>query len=188
MSRKQEFNRFSEESQQFLVDMHHTEIFELCENSAKHQCLDCNVFSEIGIYCSCGKHLKYKRSPTTTKKPNNDYTSIPGFVIKKNSTLGPKHGNLNDKSCSSRRRRCLRKQDKKNMAAIRRYFQGGKNKKDTEGHWRGTILAKRTSSFSIASVLKDMTLQLHELNGYRTPGHQKLFDSDQNLSMHQKNA
>ena len=44
MSQKQEINRFSEESQQLLVDMNHTEIFELCENSAKLECPDCNVF------------------------------------------------------------------------------------------------------------------------------------------------
>ena len=37
------------------------------------------------------------------------------------------------------------------MAAIRRYFQGGTNKKYTESHWRNTILAKRKSCFSIAT-------------------------------------
>ena len=36
--------------------------------------------------------MKYKRSPTTTQKANCDYTSISGFVIEKNSTRGPKHG------------------------------------------------------------------------------------------------
>ena len=67
--------------------------FELCENSAIHQCLDCNAFSEIGIiYCSCGGNLKSSRSPTTTQKANCDFTSIPGTVIKKNSIRGPKHG------------------------------------------------------------------------------------------------
>ena len=86
LSQKPEINRFSEESQQLLVDMNHTEIFELCENSAKLPCPDCNSFTEFGInYCSCGRNLKYKRSPTTTQKANNDYTSIPGLVIKKNS-------------------------------------------------------------------------------------------------------
>ena len=45
MSQKQEINRFSEESQQLLVDMNHTEVFELSENSAKLQCPDCNAFS-----------------------------------------------------------------------------------------------------------------------------------------------
>ena len=93
MSQKQEIKRFSEESQKLLVDMNHTEIFELCENSAKHQCLDCNAFSEIGIiYCSCGRNLKYSRSPATLQKTNCDFTSIPGFVIKKNSSRGQKHG------------------------------------------------------------------------------------------------
>ena len=93
VSQKPEINKFSEESQQLLVDMNHTEIFELCENSAKHQCPDCNVFTEIGIfYCSCGRNLKYKRSPTTLQKANCDFTSIRGFVIKKNSSRGPKHG------------------------------------------------------------------------------------------------
>ena len=67
MSQKQEIDKFSEESQQLFVDMNHTEIFELCENSAKHQCPDCNAFSEIGIiYCSCGRNLMYSRSPTTS--------------------------------------------------------------------------------------------------------------------------
>ena len=93
MSQKQEINKFSEESQQFLVIMNPAWIFELCEDSAKHQCPDCNAFTEIGtIYCSCGRNLKYKRSPTTTHKANCDCTSIPGFVIKKNSFRGLKHG------------------------------------------------------------------------------------------------
>ena len=93
MCQKQEINKFSEESQQLLIDMNHTEIFELCENSAKLQCLDCNSLTEIGIFhCSCGGNLKCKRSPITTQKANNDYTSIPGFVIKKISSRGPEHG------------------------------------------------------------------------------------------------
>ena len=146
MSQKQDINRFSEESQKLLEDMNQTEIFELCENSAKLQCPDCNSFTEIGImYCSLT--LSLRRIP-----------------VEDQSTA-----NLNDRSCSSRRRRCLRKQDKRNMVAIRRYFQGGTNKKDTECHWRSTILAKRKSCFSIASLLKDMTIQLRELSGSRTP-------------------
>ena len=90
---EQEINKFSEESQQLFVDMNSTEIVELCENSAKLQCPDCNSFKDIEItYCSCERNLKYKRSPTTNKKGNNDYTSIPDFVIEKNSTRRPKHG------------------------------------------------------------------------------------------------
>ena len=93
MSQKQEFNRFSEESQKLLEDMNQTEIFELCENCPEHQYLDCNSFMQIGIICCrCGRILKYKRSPTRNQKANNDCTSIPGFVIKKNSSRGPKRG------------------------------------------------------------------------------------------------
>ena len=92
MSQKQEINSFSEESQKLLEDMIETEIFELYENSAKLQCPDWNSFTEIGIiYCSCGRNLKYKRSPTTTQKANCDFSSIPDFVIKKNSSRGQKH-------------------------------------------------------------------------------------------------
>ena len=69
MSQKQEINKFGEESQKLLADMNQTEIFEFCETSAKHQCLDCNAFSEIGIiHCSRGRHLKYSRSPTTLQR------------------------------------------------------------------------------------------------------------------------
>ena len=126
MSQKQEINRFREESQKLLVDMNHTEIFELWENSAKLQCHDCNAFSEVGIICcSCRRNLKYSRSPTTLQKTNCDFTSIPGFVIKKN----------------------------------------------TESHWRSTMLAKRKSCFSIASLQKDTTLQLRGLSGCRNAKH-----------------
>ena len=51
------------------------------------------IFSELGIKnCSCGRKLKYSRSPTTLQKTNCDFASIPGFVIEKNSSRGPKHG------------------------------------------------------------------------------------------------
>ena len=91
MSEKQEKNKFSEESQKLLVDMNHTEIFELCENSAEHQRFDYNAFFEIGIsYCSSGRILKYSRSPATTQKTTCDFTSFPGFVAEKNSSRGPR--------------------------------------------------------------------------------------------------
>ena len=171
ISQKQEINRFSEDSQKLLEDMNQTEIFELCENSVKYQCPDCNAFCEIGIiYCSCGRNLKYSRSPTTLRKTNCDFTSTPGFVTKKNSSRGPKHG-VSERQVMfhKRRNRCLRNQDKANMAAIRRYFRGGTNKEHTECLWWSTILAKKKSCFSIASLLKDTTIRLRELSGCRTP-------------------
>ena len=144
MSQKQEINKFSEISQQSIVDMNQTEIFELCENSAKHRCLDCNAFSEIGIiYCSCGRNLKYSRSPTTLQKTNCDFTSIPGFVIKKNTSRGPKHGASERQVMFYRMTQMLKKARHGKHGNHPTTFQGGANKKNTESHWRSTILAKR---------------------------------------------
>ena len=41
------------------------------------------------------------------------------------------------------------------MEVIRRFSQDGMHKKDTEIRWQSTILAKKKSCFSIASLLKD---------------------------------
>ena len=50
-------------------------------------------FQKSGIIsCSSGRNLKYSRSLTTLWKTFCDFTSILGFVIKKNSSRGPKHG------------------------------------------------------------------------------------------------
>ena len=94
VSQKQEINKV-QRGVTTIIRRHepHIDLRTLRENCAKHQCLDCNAFSEIGIiHSSCGRNLKYSRSPTTLQKTNCDFTSIPGFVIKKNSSRGPKHG------------------------------------------------------------------------------------------------
>ena len=92
MSQTQKIIRFGEASQKLPKDMDQTEIFELCENITKRQCLDCNSFTDIAIiYCSCGRNLKYKQSPTTVPFDNYDFDSIPGYIVKKNSSRGPKH-------------------------------------------------------------------------------------------------
>ena len=57
--------------------MNNTEIFELCENSSKQQCLECHTYWEIGIiYCSCGRNMKSIQSPTEFDLNNRDVTSI----------------------------------------------------------------------------------------------------------------
>ena len=86
-SQTHKINKFSRESHDLIADLNNTEIFELCENSSKQQCPDCNAYWEIGvIHCSCGRNMKSAQSP------NRDVTSIPGYVIKKNSSRGAKHG------------------------------------------------------------------------------------------------
>ena len=69
---------------------------------------------------------------------------------------------------------------------------------DYQSSLRSTTLAKKKSCFSIASLLKDMTIRLRKLNVCRTPnigsfvwmlmGPTSLFDSDQKLPLHQNNA
>ena len=93
VSQTQKINKFSEESQDLIADLNNTEIFELSENSSKRQCPDCNPYCEMGIiYCRCGRNVNSSRSPTEFEQKNYNVTSIPGYVIKKNSSRGAKHG------------------------------------------------------------------------------------------------
>ena len=93
LSQTQKINKFSKESQDLLADMNHTEIFELCENSSKQQCPECNTYWETGIiYCNCGRNMKSSQGRTEFEQNNCDVTSIPGHVIEKNSSRGAKHG------------------------------------------------------------------------------------------------
>ena len=65
LEQTQKINMFSRESQDLIADWNNTEIFELCKNSSKQQCLECNAYWEMGIvYCSCGRKMKSTRSPT----------------------------------------------------------------------------------------------------------------------------
>ena len=199
LSQKQTISRFSEESQQKLADMNHTEIFELHENSAKQQCPDCNAFFEIGfIYCSCGRNLKYSRSPTTAQKTNYDFPSIPGFVVKKNSSRGPKHGASEKQIMLCKAKQMLQKARQGKHGKLPTILSRWYADTDYRSSFRSTTLAKKKSCFSIASLLKDMTIRLRKLNGCRTPnigsfvwmlmGTRNLFDSDQKLPLHQNNA
>ena len=90
LSQTQKINKFSRESQDLIADLNSTEIFELFENSSKQQCLDCNAYWEMGIiYYSCGRSMKSSQSSTEFDQNN---TSILGYVVKKNSSSGAKHG------------------------------------------------------------------------------------------------
>ena len=42
--------------------------------------------------CSCGRNMKSLQSPTKFDQNNRDVTSIPGYLIQKNSSRGAKHG------------------------------------------------------------------------------------------------
>ena len=93
LSQTQKINKFCRESQDLIADLSNTEIFELCPNSSKQQCPDCNAYWEIGvIYCICGRNMKSSQSPAEFDQNNRDLTSIPGYVIQKNSSRGAIHG------------------------------------------------------------------------------------------------
>ena len=78
LSQMQKINKFSRESQDLFADLNNTEIFKLCENPSKQQCVDCNAYWEMGIiYCSCGRNMTSTRSPTEFDQNNRDVTSIP---------------------------------------------------------------------------------------------------------------
>ena len=70
-----------------------SKIFDLCGTSSKQQCLDCNLYWEVGIvFCTCGRCLRISQSDKEVDKSNNDVVSIPGYVVKKNNKRGAKHG------------------------------------------------------------------------------------------------
>ena len=102
--------------------MDQTEIFELCENSAKHQCLDCNAFSEIGIiYCSCGRF---------------QYTIA---ILLQSLALSSRRIPVEDQNGASERqvmffkaKQMLKKARQSKHGSHPTIFQGGTNKKDTE--------------------------------------------------------
>ena len=198
VSQKQEINKFSEESQTLLVDMNHTEIFELCENSAKHQCLDCNAF----FFFRNRDHLLHLRenfevSAESYHTPEdqlrlyfNPWLSSRRIPVEDQRTV-----HLKDRSCSFfKAKETLKKARQEKHGSHPTILSRWYAQENTEIRWRSTILAKKKSCFSIASLLKDTTKQLHELNGCRTPnigflvwmrmdGPQNLFVSDQNLPL-----
>ena len=103
----EKINKFSKYSQDLIADLNNTEIFELCENSSKRQCLDCNSYWEIGIICcSCGRNVQSTRSPTEFDQNNRDVTSIPGYVIKKTEAVETSTELLKDKRCTTMRNKC----------------------------------------------------------------------------------
>ena len=84
--------------------MNNTEIFELCEDFSKQQ--DRNTYWRTRIvFCGCGRNLKSSQRTKEFDKNNHDVSSIPGCVIKKNSSRGAKHGQRDAAKSSSREAR-----------------------------------------------------------------------------------
>ena len=69
MSKTQKFNRFSEASQRLLKDMNQTEIFELCKNTKKLQCPDCQSFTEFGSFIADADEINSRHVARTRNLP-----------------------------------------------------------------------------------------------------------------------
>ena len=90
LSQTQKINKFSGQSKELIADMNNTEIFELCEISSKQQCPECNTYRETGVNL-----LQLWKTLAVTNIVRAEQLrrhSIPGYVIKKNSSRGAKHG------------------------------------------------------------------------------------------------
>ena len=120
LSQTQKINKFTKDSQESI------RIFEVCGNSSKQQCLDCTASWEMGIiYCSCGSNMKSTRSPTEFDQNNRDVTSIPGYVIKQNSSRGAKHGPSERQRMYYQAKQMLKKARLKSTEATQRYLRDG---------------------------------------------------------------
>ena len=83
LSQTQKINKFSKESQDLIADLINTEIFELCENSSKQQCPNCNAYWEVVAVVEEIWNLRGgKQSSTRTT------VTSPRYV----SSRGAKHG------------------------------------------------------------------------------------------------
>ena len=92
-NKSEDINHFSREWKDLITEMSNNEIFEFYETSSKRQCSDCALYLEIGIvYCTCGKCLQPTAMNRQYNKDRFDALSILGYVIKKNQSRGPRHG------------------------------------------------------------------------------------------------
>ena len=80
--------------------------------------------------------MKSTRSPTVFDQNNYDVTSIPGYVIKRNSSRGVKPGPSEREKMYTRRHKCLKMPGKESTDAIRQYFHDGTATKTTESYFQ----------------------------------------------------
>ena len=111
--------------------------------------------------------MKSSKSPTVFEQNNYDVTSIPGFVITKKSSRGPKHCVSERQVMFCKAKQMLKKarQGKhgNHPTILSRWYEQEGYRKVIGGAqcWR-----KGSHAFPIASLLKDTTFQIRELNGW----------------------
>ena len=108
--KSEKINHFSQESKDLITEMCNNEIFEFCETSSKRQCPDCAAYWEIGIvHCTCGKYMQPTEKSRLFNKNRFDTMSILGYVIKRNQSRGPRHGQSVRQTMNHKARDMLRK-------------------------------------------------------------------------------
>ena len=108
--KSEEINRFSQDSKDLITEMGNNEIFEFHETSSKRHCPDRAYNWEIGIFfCTCGKCMQPAAMNRQYNKDRYDSLSIPGYVIKKNQSRGPRHGQSMRQTMYHKARDMLRK-------------------------------------------------------------------------------
>ena len=114
MSQTQKINWFSKASQKLLKDINETEVFELCKNTAKQQCPDCNYFTEVEIvYCNCVRSLSkievLQHSKRTISIAARSTATLSERIPVEDQNMVKLRGSL----CSSKQKTCYGKQRRK---------------------------------------------------------------------------
>ena len=133
LSQTQKINKFSKESQDLIADMNNTEIFELCENSSKKQCPDAIRAGKWALSIAVVEEIFNLRKDQRFEKNNCDVSSIPGCVIKKNSSRGVKHGPSERQRMYYKAKEMQQKSSsRKSTEAIHPYLHDGTTTTSTE--------------------------------------------------------
>ena len=117
--------------------------------------------------------MKSSQSPKEFDQNNRDVTSITGYVIKKNSSRGAKHGPSERQSCVTKLKRCCKKLVKKSTEAIHRHLHDGTT--TTSSDFRCHSLGGSSSIWDRVASLWNSTLWTLTLNqeGSQQPLHQR---------------
>ena len=158
LSQTQKINKFSKESQDLIADMNNTEIFELCENSSKQQCLECNIYWEIGIiYCRCGRKMKSSQRTIEFAQNNRDVTQSLAMLSRRTAVVGPNMDLLKDKESTTHSNRCSKRHVGKSTETTQRYFHDGTPANRTETRCQKSGGKKKTQCHTIEFPWRSMS-------------------------------
>ena len=138
--------------------------------------------------------MKYSRRPITFQKTNCDFSSIPGFVIKRNSSRGPKHGVSEKQVMFYRAKQMLKKareaKHENHPTKLSRWYEQEGYRKSLAEHIIGEkevmlfdriALERHDYAATRAERLQITKQSILRLNA---DGSKSLFDSDLTLPLH----